>query len=231
MAGKKKASAPDAAELKGICGDSGIRGHQAVTCAEPCFACGGDHKYFECTHDQLHHEAKRMASRNRVHWKGYGAKETGQKKTTGMKESGAGKYWVRQPYDPEYTSERERSPKRKFLDKVQHPSDRCKIALRSLWDQTEEMAMASLLDGGFLTGVCLDKNGQEINCKGTLTVHYHCNPTGQVNRRLRCVGVPHKHTHIKCTGWTGLPLKGTTSWRRQTCVAFCSASGRAKALR
>ena len=66
VAGKKKASAPDAVELKRICGNCGIRGHQAVTCAEPCFACGGDHKYFECTHDQLHHEAKRMASRNRV---------------------------------------------------------------------------------------------------------------------------------------------------------------------
>ena len=70
--------------------------------------------------------------------------------------------------------------------------DRCRIALRSLWAQTEYMVMTSLLDGGFLTGVCLDKNGSEINCKGILIVHYHRNPNDNVNRRLRRVGVPYK---------------------------------------
>ena len=35
-----------------LCGNCGVRGHQAVTCTLPCFARGGDHRCFECTHTQ-----------------------------------------------------------------------------------------------------------------------------------------------------------------------------------
>ena len=86
-----------------FCGNCGVRGHQAGTCTAPCFACGGAHKYFECDHPVLHVDAKRQANRNRAEWMGYGAKAQEKKRKVGMKESGAGKYWVRKEYDPEYT--------------------------------------------------------------------------------------------------------------------------------
>ena len=84
------------AEDKGrLCGNCGRRGHQAVTCVEPCFACGGNHKYYECDDPDQHHVAKKQANRNRVVWKGWGANSQTSKRKSGMKESGAGKFWVR----------------------------------------------------------------------------------------------------------------------------------------
>ena len=37
----------DADENRRLCGNCGVRGHlnQAVTCAAPCFVCGGNHEY------------------------------------------------------------------------------------------------------------------------------------------------------------------------------------------
>ena len=120
-------SGNDKNDGKRLCGNCGFRGHQAVTCTMPCFACGGDHKYFECDH----HDSKRQANRNRVQWKGYGSCAKEHKSKGGMKESGAGKFWVRTEYDPEYTPKRDISPKRAALDKCPHASDRCRTALRS----------------------------------------------------------------------------------------------------
>jgi hypothetical protein len=182
------------ADKRRICGNCGVRGHQAATCQEPCFACGGEHKYFECDHPDFYMMAKRQANRNRVAWKGLGAKAVQPKCSGGMKQSGTGKYWLRQPYDPEYTPERDKSPKRKYLDKVRHPSDRCKVSLRVLWDQTEEMAMNSLIDGGFLTDTCLDRQGNEVPCKGTLCVYYYTKEERH-DRKLCCVGVPETQRH------------------------------------
>ena len=54
-----------------------------------------------------------------------GAVERSSKGTSGMKESGAGKFWIRQEYDPEYTPSRDISPKRAALNKCPHSSDRC----------------------------------------------------------------------------------------------------------
>jgi hypothetical protein len=185
-----------------LCGNCGLRGHQAVTCTQPCFACGGAHKYFECDDPEVHHVAKRQANRNRVQWKGFGASHKSAKGRTGMKEHGAGKFWVRKEYDPEYTPQRDISPKRAALLKTPHPSDRCKTSLRILWDQTEEQSMNSLIDGGFLTDTCLNKNGSELPCPGTLCVQYSCRAHGkgkeageQTNRKLGCVGVAEKHRH------------------------------------
>ena len=97
-----------------------------------------------------------------------------------MKESGAGRHWIRQPYDPEYVPDREKSPKRAYLDKVSHAFDRCKTSLRVLWDQSESMAMEALMDGGFLTDVCIDRSGREVQCKGILKVQYYEKATGSI---------------------------------------------------
>ena len=185
-----------AGDNRRICGNCGCRGHQAVTCLQPCFACGGDHKYFQCDSPDMHHEALRQANRNRVKWQGFRAKAS-VSKTAGSKDSGQsgiGRYWVRQAYDPEYTSEREKSPKRKVLDKVHHVSDRCKVSLRTLWDQTEPMIMNALIDGGFLTDHCLGKDGKDAECKGILCVQHYAKE-GRVDRKLCCTGVPEKERH------------------------------------
>ena len=59
-------------EKRRLCGNCGVRGHQAVACTSPGFACGGDHRYFECTHPELHLAARRQASSNREKWTGFG---------------------------------------------------------------------------------------------------------------------------------------------------------------
>lgn len=139
-----------------LCGNCGERGHQAVTCTRPCSACGGAHKYFECPDPDLHVGARRQAARNRVAWRGYGSVEKDKKGKAGMKESGTGRYWIPKDYDPEYTPQRDLTPKRAALDKCPHASDRCRTALRTLWDQEEGWAMNALMDGGFLADCCLD---------------------------------------------------------------------------
>ena len=177
-----------------LCGNCEQRGHQAVTCRQPCFACGGNHKYFQCDDPDLLHDALRQANRNRVKWQGLGAKTTDKKGKTGMTESGAGRHWIRQPYDPEYVPARERSPKRAYLDKVSHASDRCKTYLRILWEPTEPEAMDALINNGFSTDVCLDRSGCEVHCKGTLKVHYYASGD-RFDRKLHCHGVPEKARH------------------------------------
>jgi hypothetical protein len=204
----KKAAPANTAGDEGrrICGNCGVRGHQAVTCVEPCFACQGKHQYFECDHPDLYHDALRQANRNRVQWQGFGAQDHNKKSKSGMKESGTGKYWVRQHYDPEYAPERDRSPKRVYLDTHGHPSDRCKISLRTLWDQTEPMAMEALIDGGFLSDICLDKGGDPVPCKGILMVHYY-SKDDRHDRKLHCHGVPEKQRHRQ--HWlAGSPFQG-----------------------
>ena len=71
---KKAPNVAASVDKRRLCGNCGVRGHQAVTCLAPCFACGGAHKYFECDDPQLHHEARRQAARNRVEWTGFGSK-------------------------------------------------------------------------------------------------------------------------------------------------------------
>ena len=82
-----------------------------------------------------------------------------------MKESRAGRDWVRQEWDPEYTRSRDLSPKRIILNKY-HLSQRSRISLRALWDMREEEAMSALMDGCFLTDVCLGKDRRELDCEG-----------------------------------------------------------------
>ena len=169
----EKPSQEPSSEKARMCGNCGRRGHQAVTCVAPCLACGGQHKYFECDDPDLYHVAMRQAQRNRVKWCGYGARELAGRKKKGMKESGAGRHWIRQPYDPEYTPSRDVSPRRQALKKRPHPSDRCESSLRVLWDQTESLAMESLMDSGVLTDVCLSADGADLDCKGVLRVQYY----------------------------------------------------------
>ena len=111
-----------------------------------------------------------------------------------MKPSGAGQYWAREEYDPEYTTSRDVSPKRSGLQKHKHVSDRRRASLRSVWGQDESQTMSSLIDGGFLTDFCLDKDGRDLKCPGTLNVQYY-ESEGQHNRKLYCSGVPEKHRH------------------------------------
>ena len=54
-----------------------------------------------------------------------GAVERSSKGRSGMQESGAGKFWIQQEYDPEYTPSRDISPKRAALNKCPHSSDTC----------------------------------------------------------------------------------------------------------
>lgn len=190
-------TAPDSGNR--LCGNCGRRGHQAVTCTAPCFACGGAHKYFECDDEELHVVAKRQANRNRVLWRGWGSVKKVHKTKAGMKESGVGKQWVRKEYDPEYTPKRDISPKRAALQKTPHASDRCKTSLRQLWCQTEEESMSHLIDSGFLTDTCLSKDGSELPCKGILCISYRKreDKKGNVqhNRVLQCRGVPENQRH------------------------------------
>ena len=109
---KKAAPTSSSIDARRTCGNCGIRGHVATTCVQPCFACQGNHKYYECDHPDLYHEAQRMANRNRVKWQGFGSTARSHKGTSGMKESGTGRYWVRQHYDPDYVPEREIVPRR-----------------------------------------------------------------------------------------------------------------------
>ena len=65
---------------------------------------------------------------------------------------------------------------------------------------TEVDAMDCLMDGGFLTDVCLDKTGEEILCQGVLKVNYHSRDAqegrdAQENRNLRCAGTTAKSRH------------------------------------
>ena len=138
------------------------RGHQAVSCVMLCFACGGAHKYFECMDEKKYHIALRQANRNRVLWRGYNPKAKAAKAGAGMKPSGVGKKWVRQPWDPEYTPKRDVSPKRACLDKKSHISNRTSNSLRGLWQMSELDVMTALIDGGFLTDECLSDNGIPI---------------------------------------------------------------------
>ena len=111
-----------------------------------------------------------------------------------MKVSGAGRDWVRKEYDPEYTASRDKSPKRAYLDRVTHMSDRCHTSLRFVWMLPEEEAIRSLLDGGFANDVCLDQRGEEAPCRGVLNVYYN-KGSAQTQRYLMCGGVPHKQRH------------------------------------
>ena len=111
-----------------------------------------------------------------------------------MKEAHAGRFWFRQPYDPEYPSQREISPKREVLNKVHHISDRTTISLRAVWRMSEEDTMECLMDGGFIADACLDRNGSDANCPGVLKVNYRMTG-GQEERKLICVGTTHKHRH------------------------------------
>jgi hypothetical protein len=128
-----------------------------------------------------------------VKWAGYGAVDRDSKSRAGMKPSGAGKYWVPKEYDPDYTPSRDISPKRAYLDKHGHPSDRCRTSLRVLWGLTEEETMVSLIDGGFLTDTCLGKDGRELPCKGILGVSYYSGK--QEQRGLCCTGVSKAERH------------------------------------
>ena len=125
-----------------MCGNCGVLGHQAVTCKEPCFACGGDHKFYQCDDPVRYVAALRQASRNRVGWAGYNAKKHIDKGRTGMKDSHAGQDWVRKEFDPGYTPARDLSPKRMKLNKLSHASDRCRAPLRSLWSMPEGIPRA-----------------------------------------------------------------------------------------
>lgn len=180
-------------ESRRLCGNCGVRGHQAVTCLEPCFACGGSHAYYECDHPAKHVVAKRQANRNRVKWQGYNAVHADHHGGGGMKPSRAGRDWVRKEYDPEYTPARDISPKRACLNKFSHISDRARVSLRNLWAMREEEAMECLMDGGFLTDVCLDRAGEDAVCSGTLKVQF--SDGKQVERKLLCSGVPEKQRH------------------------------------
>ena len=193
---RKKAAADGAnVDSRRLCGNCGLRGHRAETCTAPCFACGGNHKYFACDHPELHADARRQASRNRVVWHGYGSVKKDRKGKPGMKSSGAGRFWARKEYDPEYTRQRDISPKRVALDKVPHASDRCRTSLRTLHEQEEAWAMEALMDGGFLTDFCIDNRGKDIHCPGRLMVHYHIGKDGQHNRKLYCVGTGNGSRH------------------------------------
>ena len=179
-----------------LCGNCGTRGHNGVSCPQPCFACGGDHRYYQCSDPDLHGPALRQARRNRVAWEGFGSLNKDASKRKGMKPSGAGHDWVRKEYDPEYTPARDVSPKRAVLNKFGHVSDRARMSLRILWSLSEEDQMRALLDGGFLTDKCLDLSGSQVVCPGLLDLY--CTSTDQqAERKLRCSGVPHKQRHTR----------------------------------
>ncbi len=184
-----------AAQGSRACGNCGRFGHVATTCTMACFACGGLHKYYECDHPDLHFPAKRQSNRNRVTWEGYGSVSR-EKKTVskGMKPSGAGREWIRQDWDPEYTPSGDITPKRAFLTKHEHISDRTRTSLRQLWGMDEEGQITTLIDGGFLTDFCVNENGKDLNCPGCLRLMLSYS-RGYAERQLGCQGVPNKHRH------------------------------------
>lgn len=154
----------------------------------------GQHRYFQCDDPELHHVARRQASRNRVKWEGFGSViREGNKRCAGMKPSGAGREWRRQPWDPEYTPARDVSPIRACLNKF-HLSDRARVSLRVLWDMDEDGRMSALLDGGFLTDTCLRSAGEDLECRGVLRL-WHRTSDSQTERKLMCSGVPQKQRH------------------------------------
>ena len=108
-----------------------------------------------------------------------------------MKSSGAGRQWVRQPWDPEYTPQRDISPTRQILDKKHHMSERAVVSLNVLWGMSDTDQVAGLLDGGFLSDVCLNSFAAPVKCCGVL------NPfASDPNRRLLgCTGVPNNKRH------------------------------------
>ena len=112
----------------------------------------------------------------------------GNKRCAGMKPSGAGREWRRQPWDPEYTPKRDVSPIRACLNKF-HLSDRARISLRVLWDMDEDDRMNALLDGGLLTDTCLRPSGEGLECRGVLNL-WHRVSDSQTERKLVCSGVP-----------------------------------------
>ena len=130
-----------------------------------------------------------------MQWEGYNA-ANGESKSGGMKGTMGGRQWAPQHYDPEYTPGRDVSPKRAILNKKGHLSDRSTVSLRTLLQMTEEEAMTSLLDGGFLNDVCLDNSCQVVLCPGILNLAYSSSDTrGQVIRMMACTGVKNAQRH------------------------------------
>ena len=192
----------------------------------------GQHRYFECDHPEHHAVAKRQANRNRVEWKGYGAKLSAKKSGSkvGMKDShDKAREWIRQPWDPEYTPAGDVTPKRAYLNKCSHISDRTKLSLRALWQMDEADAMECLIDGGFCTDVCLDKQGQIVQCTGVLKVCY-ANKKGQENRQLRCAfGGSHKLRH-KLHWLAGSVFQGHSKLCARDVVGVLQAFGACKSI-
>ena len=95
-----------------------------------------------------------------------------------------------------------------FLNKHSHISDRARVPLRGLWMMPEQSAMECLIDGGFLTDVCLDRGGAEVQCAGTLNINYR-SAGGQEERKLLCSGTTAKGRH-KLHWLTGSIFQGHT---------------------
>ena len=172
--------------------------------------------------------ALRQANRNRVAWKGWGSKQKTSKGRSTMRESGAGRLWIPQEYDPEYTPKRDVTPTRARRDKVPHASDRCDTSLRVLWECSEQQIMDTLIDGGFLADACLDKHGQEVGCKGILHVQYSCSGS-QHNRKLHCSGVPEKQRH-RCHWLLGSVFQGHRQLDAKDVAGILSSFGASKTV-
>jgi len=130
---------------------------------------------------------------------GHGAKIKDHKRTSCLKPSGAGRDWVRQPWDPEYTPSGDITPKRAYLNKRNHMSDRATVLLNGLWSISDIDLMNAMLDAGFLSDECLSPTGEVLCCPGVVeTVHSassHPSTGSHTTRQLRCVGVSNANKH------------------------------------
>ena len=68
--------------------------------------------------------------------------------------------------------------------------------------------MVALIDGGFLTGECLGKDGRKFGCPGTMEPHV-CGVQGHPQRFLCCRGVLHTDRH-RVHFLHGTPFQGHT---------------------
>lgn len=74
------------------CGNCGGLGHRAMTCPDPCFACGQEHSYLQCPTTK----ARKRAKENRATWLGGKV----QRKDFRKEELAKRTSWERQDFDP-----------------------------------------------------------------------------------------------------------------------------------
>jgi len=141
-------------QIKGTkrCGNCLKVGHRVDTCRDCCATCGSEeHTYLYCTGENWQ-EARARAKRFRAVFKG-GPRKPAKRdsKEKSMRKDTQEAIWAPQEYDPAYTDQTKRTPKKAEADKRHHhKSEAAEYSLLKLLSQDEAMRYEVFVEEGFL---------------------------------------------------------------------------------